>query len=590
MKTLRIKIDNPGFPKLAKESPRDNFWHTLAIRAGGSEAFGEEWAGEMWAHAKQYAEYNRGIRETVDQIERRGFFDFERFDDKIKAGFPRSLRDALLERLNSVRRIDGLDVKFVCLDVSYGSLEAILAAFGVEKTAALYDMAMPTLLLIIEASVQVALREVLQLPASIDFEVSVSEEDVIAASLSAETPESKVGTPQVSKRRHIILLVHGIRDFALWQEVVRRPLEDAGFIVESTNYGRFNLLEFLLPINLFRNRAIETISRQIRIVRQNNHDSDISVIAHSFGTYVISKLMKTHFDVNFHKVIFCGSVVPYNFKYEDFQNRFSAPIVNEVGTRDIWPAIAESLTLGYGSAGTYGFHRPLVRDRWHNKATHGYFLKAVFCKKFWVPFLIDGEFVRASEVTEPPRLWLQCVSIIKIKYVLVLMVLLVAFYFATNAGSVSLTGDDEIDRTLVALNKLSGQSTSDEGELVAALRIMFYKPVFMHIYESPFDKALFVFCRSQLLLQKYVSNFSSPDVRRKVVAATQNLISLQDQLASLYGPTFSRATQCDKHSKTLNEYVSTLQLQQDRLTDPEFKQIMFKLSELRANLHDANLM
>jgi hypothetical protein len=61
--------------------------------------------------------------------------------------------------------------------------------------------------------------------------------------------------------------------------------------------------------------------------------------------------------------------------------------MNEVGTRDIWPAIAESITSGYGSAGTYGFLRPLVRDRWHNGAHHGYFLNPSFCKKFWVPFL-----------------------------------------------------------------------------------------------------------------------------------------------------------------------------------------------------------
>jgi hypothetical protein len=28
--------------------------------------------------------------------------------------------------------------------------------------------------------------------------------------------------------------------------------------------------------------------------------------------------------------------------HEQFQNRFTQPIINEVGTRDIWPAIAEA--------------------------------------------------------------------------------------------------------------------------------------------------------------------------------------------------------------------------------------------------------
>lgn len=91
--------------------------------------------------------------------------------------------------------------------------------------------------------------------------------------------------------------------------------------------------------------------------------------------------------MKFHRIIFCGSVIPYNFRFEQIQDQFSAPIINEVGTRDIWPAMAESITRGYGSAGTYNFRRPLVRDRWHNGAGHGYFLSSEFCSKYWIPFL-----------------------------------------------------------------------------------------------------------------------------------------------------------------------------------------------------------
>jgi alpha-beta hydrolase superfamily lysophospholipase len=163
--------------------------------------------------------------------------------------------------------------------------------------------------------------------------------------------------------RHVVLLVHGIRDFALWQNTIRSALEDTGFKVEAINYGRFNLLEFLVPVSFFRRKAIATVWNQIRIVKDINPDAFISVIAHSFGTFVISHLMQEAFEVKFHRVIFCGSVVGYEFPFEQLKDRFSPPIINEVGTRDIWPAIAESVTTGYGSAGTYGFRRPLVRDR-----------------------------------------------------------------------------------------------------------------------------------------------------------------------------------------------------------------------------------
>jgi hypothetical protein len=228
--------------------------------------------------------------------------------------------------------------------------------------------------------------------------------------------------------KHVVILVHGIRDFALWQAKIRPALEEQGFKVEATNYGRFNLLQFLAPFSYFRRKAIATVWNQIRIIKQNNEGSRLSVIAHSFGTFVIAHLIQQQFDIKFHRVIFCGSVVRYEFPFEQFQNRFTPDIVNEVGTRDIWPAIAESVTTGYGSAGTYGFRRPLVRDRWHNGARHGFFLSFEFCKLFWSPFLRDGSFVPGADAPERPRLWVELFTIFKLKYVLVALAVLAAIY------------------------------------------------------------------------------------------------------------------------------------------------------------------
>lgn len=217
---------------------------------------------------------------------------------------------------------------------------------------------------------------------------------------------------------HIVMLVHGIRDFALWQNSIKVALEAEGFQVEPVNYGRFNVLQFLLPIGYFRKKAIEKVWRQVRIIKQNNTGARISVIAHSFGTYVIANLMAQEFDIKFHRIIFCGSVVEYDFPFEGLQNRFDMPIVNDVGTRDVWPAVAESVTVGFGSAGTYGFRRALVKDRWHNGAHHGFFLNSEFCKRFWIPFLQNGNFVPGVSDPEDPSGWIKLVSVFKIKYVL----------------------------------------------------------------------------------------------------------------------------------------------------------------------------
>jgi hypothetical protein len=92
---------------------------------------------------------------------------------------------------------------------------------------------------------------------------------------------------------------------------------------------------------------------------------------------------------------------------------------------DQWPAIAESITWGYGSAGTYGFRRPRVRDRWHASVGHSHFLTPEFCEQYWVPFLRDGTIVEGSLSPEAPPLWVRTVSILELKYLLLVGIIVI---------------------------------------------------------------------------------------------------------------------------------------------------------------------
>lgn len=230
---------------------------------------------------------------------------------------------------------------------------------------------------------------------------------------------------------HLILLVHGIRDIGRWQSEVRLPLEQRGFTVELTNYDRMNLLEFLAPVSSFRNRAKGKVLTQIRSAIAMHPNHRVSIIAHSFGTYVVSEVLREAFDLKFHRIIFCGSVVAYDFPFEQFQGRFTKPVLNDVGTNDPWPAVAESVTFGYGSAGTYGFRVPGVRDRFYNGGGHDHFLNAAHCTTNWIPFLLGSrEFPLGNENAVPPPLWVRFISIFKIKYLLFLLVILLGLVAA----------------------------------------------------------------------------------------------------------------------------------------------------------------
>src|SRR5258706_16367902 len=103
--------------------------------------------------------------------------------------------------------------------------------------------------------------------------------------------------PGVAKAdKHLVILVHGIRDFARWESEVRRTLEECGFSVAPTNYGRMNLLEFLLPFPYFRNKAKAEVWLQILHAMVLHPDAcQVSIIAHSFGTYLVAGILREQF-------------------------------------------------------------------------------------------------------------------------------------------------------------------------------------------------------------------------------------------------------------------------------------------------------
>jgi hypothetical protein len=211
-----------------------------------------------------------------------------------------------------------------------------------------------------------------------------------------------------------VILVHGIQTRADWYRDVRDCLIDDGFSVHLTNYGWFDLFRFLIPFNVFRNQVKSKIFRQIRAAIRDDPSGEYSIIAHSFGTYIVSHILKDEFDIKIARIIFAGSVVRYDFPFEQLPDRFRDNILNEVATRDPWPALAESVTTGYGSAGTFGFKRPPVFDRWH-VGDHSDVLNACHCRKYWLPFLNAGTIEKTTASPKVP-IWIRFLNTVRVKY------------------------------------------------------------------------------------------------------------------------------------------------------------------------------
>ncbi len=277
---------------------------------------------------------------------------------------------------------------------------------------------------------------------------------------------AKVVSNMNQAKEKIVLLVHGIRTHAPWYQEVRRELESHGYIVELTSYGRFDLFRFLAPISYFRSAAQEHLYRQIRIAKKMRPEAKFSVIAHSFGTYLLSNILKGEFDLKLDRIIFVGSVVKFDFKFEQFSHRYTENILNEASVRDVWPVAASSITFGYGSTGTFGFKRPGVYDRWHTGG-HSAILNAEYCRCHWVPYLDQGTITEIGHKPLSPPIWVRILDIVKIKYIIILFVFLSALFYAlvslygatertyllgTNGKSWTLAGNNRADTINKTIN------------------------------------------------------------------------------------------------------------------------------------------
>lgn len=157
--------------------------------------------------------------------------------------------------------------------------------------------------------------------------------------------------------KRVVITIHGIRTRGEWQKQLAPVLARHDFIPYPLDYGRFSAPAFLISSRresklAWFHREYDRICDQERIVRP-------SVIAHSFGTYLVAQLLDRYPEVKFDKVIFAGSIANETFDWADAieKNRILY-IRNEYATKDIWPGVARKVIPDAGHSGSKGFSCP----------------------------------------------------------------------------------------------------------------------------------------------------------------------------------------------------------------------------------------
>ncbi len=215
------------------------------------------------------------------------------------------------------------------------------------------------------------------------------------------------------ERSTVVISIHGIRTEGIWQDQLTQALDKLPDIkaVYPVKYSYFDAIRFWFPV-LFRKGPIKKVWSQLQSIRAENPNNDVIIIAHSFGTYITAKILKSEPHFKIHRLLFCGAIVSEDFKWHEMPNFPTESAINDCGTRDIWPILAKTTTWGYGTSGAFGFESHKINDRFHD-CGHGGFFNMDFYEKYWIPFITTGQIIPSDWTANRPTapMWKQLVSL-----------------------------------------------------------------------------------------------------------------------------------------------------------------------------------
>jgi CheY-like chemotaxis protein len=191
--------------------------------------------------------------------------------------------------------------------------------------------------------------------------------------------------------------IHGIRTRGEWQQsfkrTVKQSLENVEFGTYKYNY--FPLFAFFLPF--LRWAVVNSFSKELEEVLNNNKEKRVILFSHSFGTYVLvkalEKLLKKQTFNNVCTIVLSGSVLPRNYNFKDLQHKTKARVVNDCGSSDYILTLSEMFVPFVGMAGKVGF-----KGTNDNSFTNRYFVgghshyfdgESKFMKSYWLPLFSE---------------------------------------------------------------------------------------------------------------------------------------------------------------------------------------------------------
>jgi hypothetical protein len=197
---------------------------------------------------------------------------------------------------------------------------------------------------------------------------------------------------QILRADSVVISVHGIRTRGDWQKMLTSELNAAGFKHEPLDYGFFRAVQLLIPSR--RARQVTWFLNEYTRVSQPP-ERKVSVIAHSFGTYIVVGALEQYVEVKLDSIILCGSIVRRDFAWSRLIPSRVRCVLNDYGRLDSWVKFAEWFILDAGPSGAKGFIDDAsgqVQQRFRPRFRHSSYFYRLNYRDTWIPFL-KGESV-----------------------------------------------------------------------------------------------------------------------------------------------------------------------------------------------------
>jgi pimeloyl-ACP methyl ester carboxylesterase len=237
--------------------------------------------------------------------------------------------------------------------------------------------------------------------------------------MNAASPNTEFQPSTLARR---VISLHGIRTTGAWQKELTDVLEEHHLNYSPFDYGHFKLAMFIRPKR--RDREIDRFRDWV--TKYINSEQPPSVIAHSFGTYIVAKALYKYEELKLDRLILCGSIIHEDYDWSKIAERGQVrKVLNESGSKDVWSKLVAYLVKDGGPSGIEGFSdkvNGLVADIHRSGFRHSDFFYSLHVQAVWIPF-INGqnvtELAKAGKSKRPRNT----------RFLITQIVLLILIYF-----------------------------------------------------------------------------------------------------------------------------------------------------------------